>query len=728
MIPYVIISGLSMLLALFVFSRNIHARLHRYYLLFTIYVVCWLSGAIVERTPDAYFELHYRLLFPFASLMAFYLLLFVSELVGKKWSFWMRFLLSLVCVSIFAFSLLTDYMTESVYKTGFGTIWARQGPLYAPAGIALMAIGSASVIVLIDALRKGVADKHRRQQIKVVLISLIFAFVTSALTSFILPYTTSDLHYYEMTPLSLLVFSFGFAYAILRLKLFNLKAVAARGMAYVLAITGLILVYSLFTNVLAPILSGREIRLSGAEYLSSILTTVVLVLFYPTIKHAFDKFTNSIFFRDTYDPQLFLDQLNKVLVKSIDIDVLLGSCCSLIESNIKVEFAAFFVRDTSYYKPRQIGSNLLRLSESDRQALDMWLPKTRKKVIYIDQFERVTNPYEARVQDILRKNGIEVLVRVVSTLEYEVSGMGYLLIGQKRSGNMFDQQDLRVLEIVGNELEIAVENALRFEEIQQFNITLQNKIEAATKELKHSNEKLKELDQAKDEFVSMASHQLRTPLTAVKGYISMLLDGDAGEATPEQKQMLSQALLSSQRMVHLITDLLNVSRIKTKKFTMNLKSTYLPDVVSSELSQLKESARAKNIKVHFEKPKRFPTLNADEVKLRQVVMNFIDNAIFYTPEGGRIVIHLKNSRYFVEFTVQDTGIGVPKAEQHKLFAKFYRAANARKARPDGTGLGLYMAKKVIAAQGGSIIFESHEGHGSTFGFRLSKSKVEVIEP
>jgi signal transduction histidine kinase len=281
-----------------------------------------------------------------------------------------------------------------------------------------------------------------------------------------------------------------------------------------------------------------------------------------------------------------------------------------------------------------------------------------------------------------------------------------------------NSQDLKILEIVANELVIAIENALRYEEIEQFNVTLQKKIDDATKELKVSNEKLRALDEAKDEFVSMASHQLRTPLTSIKGYISMVLEGDAGKITDVQKQMLGQAFFSSQRMVYLISDLLNVSRLKTGKFIIEPKPVYLPDVVESEISQLQEGATAKNLTLSYVKPKEFPTILLDEMKTRQVIMNFTDNALYYTPTGGKITIELRDKGKSIEFTVKDTGIGVPKNEQHKLFAKFYRAENARKARPDGTGLGLFMAQKVIIAQGGSIIFNSKEGKGSTFGFEL----------
>jgi signal transduction histidine kinase len=270
---------------------------------------------------------------------------------------------------------------------------------------------------------------------------------------------------------------------------------------------------------------------------------------------------------------------------------------------------------------------------------------------------------------------------------------------------------------------IAIQNALRFEEIEKFNETLQQRIEEATLKLRKTNEKLKLMDETKDEFISMASHQLRTPLTSVKGYLSMTLDGDAGPLNKMQTQLLSQAFVSSQRMVFLIADLLNVSRLRTGKLMMEPVAVNLSDIVEGEVSQLAETARARNLELSYNKPKDFPSLMLDETKIRQVIMNFIDNAIYYTPAGGHISVQLKAGERSVEFLVTDDGIGVPKHEQFHLFNKFYRAVNARKARPDGTGLGLFMAKKVIVAQGGAVLFKSREGKGSSFGFSFDRDKL-----
>jgi signal transduction histidine kinase len=284
------------------------------------------------------------------------------------------------------------------------------------------------------------------------------------------------------------------------------------------------------------------------------------------------------------------------------------------------------------------------------------------------------------------------------------------------------------MEIVGEELAIAIQNSLRFEEIKQFNITLQQKVDEATIELRQANAKLKELDRTKDEFISMASHQLRTPLTTIKGYLSMVLEGDAGPVKPKQKEMIEQSFQSASRMVYLIADLLNVSRLQSGKFIIINKPCNLADVVEGEVKQLAQQASQRKIKLLYEKPASFPILTLDEDKMRQVVMNLLDNALYYTPAGGSVRARLEASAEAIQFTVTDTGVGVPKQLQHHLFSKFYRADNARKMRPDGTGLGLYMAKKVITAQGGAIIFSSEQGKGSTFGYTLPRLTMEVKNP
>jgi len=285
-----------------------------------------------------------------------------------------------------------------------------------------------------------------------------------------------------------------------------------------------------------------------------------------------------------------------------------------------------------------------------------------------------------------------------------------------------------VLETVADELVIAIQNARSVQEVRDLNTHLEQRINSATKELRSSNKRLVELDAMKDEFVSMASHQLRTPLTSVKGYISMVLEGDAGKISKQQRQLLQEAFTSSERMVHLISDFLNVSRLQTGKFVVDRKESDLAEVVKQEVANIKQIAQSHQVRVEYKQPSRFPVLYLDEGKIRQVIMNFIDNAIYYAPDSTAIKVTLSVEDGEAVLRVIDKGMGVPKEAQSKLFTKFFRAENARKQRPDGTGVGLFLAKKVIDGHGGQVVFESTLGKGSTFGFRLPIKKLSNPPP
>lgn len=356
-----------------------------------------------------------------------------------------------------------------------------------------------------------------------------------------------------------------------------------------------------------------------------------------------------------------------------------------------------------------------RLSLYDIKLLDVFTSTIKDSVILADVLEK---------KDKVRRMLVSHRIAVAVPLRSSDGVIGYVLLGDHKSAS-YTRRDLDVLSTVSDELVIAIQNALSLHEIKELNATLQQRIDSATKELRSSNAQLKHLDEVKDEFMSMASHQLRTPLTSVKGYVSMVLDGDAGDITPQQRKLLGEAFNSSERMVRLIADFLNVSRLQTGRFTLEKQSADLQEIVRHEVDNLKLIAKSHDISLKTDIMRGPLVLRIDPSKVQQVIMNLIDNAVYYSPAHSTVMISLERvDDRFVEFSVIDQGIGVPVSEQAKLFTRFFRAKNARKQRPDGTGVGLYLAKKVVAAHGGTMIFHSEEGKGSTFGFRLPLSKLD----
>ena len=580
------------------------------------------------------------------------------------------------------------------------------------------------VLYVVRSLKESKKSAETKHQVKTVIYGLGLSALHAIIFIIILPIWLGEQNViFAIGYLAPVYFVVATSYSLLKQQLFNVRAAVARASTYLLVLMTVLFVYGIIIFAVSGVFFSTA-NISIGLRISYLFVGVVLAFTIQPLRKFFDNYSNKLFYRDAYDAQELLDELNKILVSTINVQSLVEDTVKTISAYIKPDFTYFYLPSTTYSSERFIGDKTDSFDNNELAQLHDLISSNPDKIIATDLVSQKSG--HEKLFKLLQSNNVGILARMVTVIDPETKSSGYIFIGRKKSGNPYSKQDIGLIEIITNELVIAIQNAIRFEEIEKFNITLQKEIEDATRRLRRNNDKLKVLDSTKDEFISMASHQLRTPLTSVKGYMSMVIDGDAGKLNPKQQELLEQAFTSSQRMVYLIADLLNVSRLHTGKFVIDRVSTQLADVVEGELAQLRETAKAKNIVLEFKKPKNFPSMMLDETKTRQVIMNFADNAIHYTPDGGKIQVTLLDRGDSVEYLVSDNGIGVPKADQHHMFTKFYRAGNARVARPDGTGLGLFMAKKVIIAQGGAVIFSSQEGKGSTFGFTFPKKDKNTV--
>lgn len=251
------------------------------------------------------------------------------------------------------------------------------------------------------------------------------------------------------------------------------------------------------------------------------------------------------------------------------------------------------------------------------------------------------------------------------------------------------------------------------------------RIEELASQLESSNEKLKGLDKLKTEFLSLASHQLRSPLTAIKGYSSMLIENSFGDITEQQKEPLNRIFESTNHLVKVVEDLLNISKIEQGGLTYEMSKFDMKKVVTDFLADFSISAANKHLTITYDDDNQSDYIvYGDQEKLRQVILNLIDNSIKYTNEGG---VHLNLSHdtasKSVILKIKDTGIGMDQETKSKLFGKFSRGASGAKLNTGGSGLGLYLAKQIVEAHKGSISVDSEgEGKGSTFTLSLKIDK------
>jgi signal transduction histidine kinase len=712
-----------LLVTVVVYLSNHRAKTNQLFIGFNLSAALWLGTLFIADTvnDDNTALWLVRLAVVISKLMALFFLFFSINFPDKVVRISKRQVFAIVSPAFLLGGLaLSPYMIQSVILAPTGASIDAVSPLYIIDTFVLVAYFITALYFLWK--QKKFTSYNQKRQINLVITGVFIALVINLFTNFLYTYLTGNKTINLYGTFSLFVFVCFTAYAIIKHKLFDIRLVVARSFGYLLFVVALVITYSLFAfATVNTLLSGVSPSQSVQQIIYTLLAVLLAFSFHP-LKKVFDKLSNRVFYRDAYDAQEFIDELNKLLVSTYDLQQLLLGSSKIIESNIKADYCSFIVHPTDYADLRVIGGRAQSFSAKEVEIFASFFETQEDKVVITDAVEGRNHEFV----EVLVAHDVAAIIQLSAGSEEEVHEVGYIVLGPKKSGNPYNLQDLKVLRIIGNEMVISTQNALRFEEIQKFNVTLQEKVEDATKKLKAVNKKLLDMDETKDEFISMASHQLRTPLTSVKGYISMMLDEDGGKITDMQNKMLSQAFISTQRVISLISDLLNVSRLKTGKFVVNPSKVNIVKMIEGEISQLKELAAARNLELDFEAPEHFPYLMLDEAKIRQVIMNYVDNSIYYTPAGGKINIELKDNPETVELRVVDNGIGVPEADKHHMFSKFYRANNAKKARPDGTGLGLFMAKKVVLAHGGSTIFESQEGEGSTFGFVLNKKRLEEI--
>ena len=226
--------------------------------------------------------------------------------------------------------------------------------------------------------------------------------------------------------------------------------------------------------------------------------------------------------------------------------------------------------------------------------------------------------------------------------------------------------------------------------------------------------KAKEIDYAKNEFVSLASHQLRTPLSTINWYTEMLLAGDVGNVTEKQKDYLEKIYRGNQRMITLVNALLNVSQIELGTFAMELQSINLLEIADSVVRELSPQINNKSIELKKNYAKNLLFINADPKFIRIVFQNLLTNAINYSKENSQVNLTIENQQKNILIKISDMGYGIPQYQQEKIFTKLFRADNVRKKDTTGTGLGLYIVKAVVEQSGGKIWFESKEEQGTTF--------------
>ncbi|MDD2927926.1 MAG: GAF domain-containing sensor histidine kinase [Candidatus Omnitrophica bacterium] len=316
----------------------------------------------------------------------------------------------------------------------------------------------------------------------------------------------------------------------------------------------------------------------------------------------------------------------------------------------------------------------------------------------------------------------KVISFIISPLLPQQNNRGLIFVGTQNPETVVTEGDEELIKILATQLGQALENARLFEKSWRAQQELEKKVIERTHELTVALEEVKKISDRKTNFVSSVSHELRTPLTSIKGYAAILLTGKLGDLPKDVRERLEKINRHSDELVHMVNELLDISRIESGRVIMRNEICGLQETAGKVEDLLSGQLKERALHFNTEIAQDANLVLADKTQLERVLINLISNAMKFTPAQGRITITSRKTDKMVQVDVNDTGCGIPEEAQEAIFEEFFRVDNAINQEVKGTGLGLALVKHIIEAHGGKIWVKSKPGSGTTFSFTLPATK------
>ena len=448
------------------------------------------------------------------------------------------------------------------------------------------------------------------------------------------------------------------------------------------------------------------------------------------------NFVDHHFFYSLYDYRQTITKLSSELNTYNDLDKIVDLIVDTIKKTMKLDRAGVLLinkkgSEVHYKIAKVIGFNVTNgISLIKDSFLTQYLKRTAGPLVREELpilARDMKSPREQQKFFDLENEMEHIEAHLCLPLISNGELRGIIVLGAKQSGDPYTNEDLELLSTVAIQAATAIDNARLYQETKNFNKVLQQKVNEQTFELKKRAEHLEKLLKMREEFLDIASHQLKTPVSVIRGTISMFMDGSMDKLPDkEKKKFFDNIYQKATKLNVIINDILRASEVDTDEFIIDPKMArpaQLEEILKSVYDDLKELADKKKIRLKLSLPKKktSPILTKADF-LQQAIYNLVDNAIKYTLKG-EVVLSLEQQKDLLIVKIKDTGIGIPNKDQAKIFDKFSRASNAVNIYTDGSGLGLFIVKKIVEAHaGGRVSFESKEGQGTTFTITIKAAK------
>lgn len=713
MVPYektieialgVVVFAATSFLGLAVFVKNPKSWTHRLFLLIAAYIDIYAVSNFFSLHPplgtagDQLFWI--RAVMFFSAFLGPLLVCFAATFPGITFRPGTRYAVPLLVLMLLSAALS---FTPLVFK---GIAYPNGQPVPVPgAGIGVYALDFIGLIALSLAImvwkyRHATGLEKARQS--ALLVGMLVSFSTLAVLTFVFVVFLKTSAAVFLGPAYLLVLLAAIAYAIVRHHFLDIQPIVARGVSFAIFLAILAGVYSAVLLLVVDRFVPIDANLLGV-FLALLAVTAVS---FQSLERAVRRVTNKVFFAARYDPDVLLAALTHIMAGTIDLgEMATGLLRDLLEGMNVTKGAFLIVEKHVFTDVFAIGYADRALLVPELETLFHGASPSRNHYVFEDMEE---GPRKA----LFRRLDISIAIPV----RVKAAEVALLVLGGKRSGQIFYENDVAFLDLFASEAGLAIQNARAYAEIKRFSKELERRVEERTEELKRTQ--ARELAEArnvarlKDEFVFVA-HELRTPIAAIKGFLELV--SAAPEALPNDvKENLRAISSASETLNQLIGDLLEIARSESGTIQISVSPTDLVPVIRSVVEDVRPLAAERKISMSFSPEPGLPRALVDPGKAKEVVMNLVSNGIKYNKPGGALAISLARKGGTLAMTFADTGYGIPKDQQGQIFQKFFRARDERTKGVTGTGLGLFIVRMLVDKMGGTVSFVSEEEKGSVF--------------
>ncbi|MDX9859267.1 MAG: ATP-binding protein [candidate division Zixibacteria bacterium] len=689
-----------------VFRKGRKVRSTLYFWLVILAATLWAITILVTDllTVSSQIVLWSRLSFATSALVVLMLYFFSRYFPDERLGNRAAAILALIVTALFVVLSLTDKIVLDYTTAGTVFSWGQ------PAFLIFMLCGFSVSLYQMYCTYRRLKHTPHGFQILYVLLGLSISIGFAGGTNLVLPL----LHIAEIRflgPLAMVVFLTLTTYAIVKHRLMDIRLVLRKSFIYAGLSVFVFVAYYVTVWVDQHLFGGLH---TPGAYMSAVVITPLFLVGFSLIGRVLRHIANKYFFTGLYDYQGTVDLFASRISQTLHLHQVTSLIVETIQGAMRNDNAAIALRTG----PKVQSLALERVIGFEERLIDSFLKKHiqprldagLKRPVVAGEPAAPTESLPG--SDYLKKEMKQLRIAVILPLVVKGTVNSLVLIGEKLTREAFTKEDMDLLKTLANQASVAVENARLYSSMEVV-------VAEQTRELHEKNRHLQDLLKMKSEFLSIASHQLRTPLTAIRGLLSMQADGDLDKLpAQERKNAQLHMLESANRLSNIVNDLLDAMELEGGNLNFKFATANLIEIIENTISELKPNYDRKGLYLNFRPPTKKITIESDSRMLREALENVIDNAEKYTNKGG-VDIGLTVDAKKVTIAVRDTGIGIPETDKPRLFLKFSRGEKSTFQHTDGSGLGLFIARNVIHEHHGEIQLDSPgEGKGTTVTITL----------